>query len=106
MRSAVTDLDPGLPTDPRPPRRRRSAARTPALVDPADVPEDAAGRVELIAIRAPADVLDSGDAAPAPPAGPTGWLMPLVLLSNGWVAVGVLMALLVVVFVIGVVFTR
>jgi len=68
------------------------------------VPEDAAGRVELIAVRAPADVLDTGDAPRR--AERASRLMPLALLANGWVAVGVLMGILVVVFVIGVVFTR
>jgi hypothetical protein len=83
------------------PRRRRSATRTPALVDPADVPEDAAGRVELIAVRAPADVLDAGEIEekPAQTADPrvTAWLLSY----RGWAAVAVLIAILVVIFVIG-----
>lgn len=39
----------------RPIRRRRSAVHTPVVVTPIDVPEDAAGRVEIFAVRAPED---------------------------------------------------
>jgi hypothetical protein len=85
------------------PRRRRSVTRTPAFVDPADVPDDAAGRIEVIAVRAPADVLDAGDAepaaAPAPSINPrtVAWLLSY----HGWVAAGVLVAILLVLFIIG-----
>jgi hypothetical protein len=99
----VTELEPP-PPEPRAARRRRSAARTPALIDPVAIPEDAAGRVELIAVRAPADVLDPAE-PPPPPIGESR-LAPAVLTANGWVAVAVLAVLLVIVFVIGVVFTR
>ena len=47
-----------MAADDRQPRRRRSRTLTPALVDPADLPEDAAGRIALIVVRAPDDVTD------------------------------------------------
>ena len=49
----------------RSPRRRRSVAVAPALLDPAELPEDAPGRVKLIAVEAPADIVDA-PAAPPP----------------------------------------
>ena len=49
-------------------RRRRSVAVAPALLDPAELPEDAPGRVRLIAVAAPADILDAPAPASAPPA--------------------------------------
>jgi hypothetical protein len=70
-------------------------------VDPADVPDDAAGRIEVIAVRAPADVLDAGEAEPeaAPSINPrtVAWLLSY----QGWVAAGVLVAILLVLFIIG-----
>lgn len=89
------------------PRRRRSAARTPAIVDPADIPEDAAGRIEVIVVRAPADVIDPGD-RPEPPDGPPqpSRLVQMVLAYRGWVAIGVLVAVIVVLFVLGITLTR
>ena len=48
----------------RSPRRRRSVAVAPALLDPAELPEDAPGRVKLIAVDAPpASYLFSAEAA-------------------------------------------
>jgi hypothetical protein len=87
------------------PRRRRSVARSPVVVDPADIPEDAAGRVEVIAIRAPADVIDPGDVHDPPPPRPSR-LVELALMRDSWPAVAVIVAVLVVVFVIGMVATR
>ncbi len=80
-------------------RRRRSVAVAPALLDPAELPEDAPGRVKLIAVAAPADILD----APAPvAAAPVAERSPSVLaLAGGWVPVAVVGALIVVIFVIG-----
>ena len=77
----------------------------PAVIDPADVPDDAAGRVELIAVRAPADVVDPVDVPSTRPRRESR-LMPLVLMSDGWVAVGVLAAILVSLFLIGLAFTH
>jgi hypothetical protein len=37
-------------------RRRRSAVQVPTVVSPMDAPDDAEGRVEIIVVRAPADV--------------------------------------------------
>jgi hypothetical protein len=56
--------------DDRQPRRRRSRTLTPALVDPADLPEDAAGRIALIVVRAPDDVTDPRPDAALPPPPP------------------------------------
>jgi len=91
------------------PRRRRSAARTPVVIDPADIPEDASGRVEVLAVRAPADVYDPADRPPdesaaAPPA--PSRAVELLLTADGWVAVGVVGALVLVLFLIGMLLTR
>ena len=94
----------------RPVRRRRSVARTPALVAPIDIPEDAPGRVAFIAVRAPADVVaprpaadaDTGELAPPPEEHATAWLSQW----GGWLAVGALVALLAVLFVVGMAVTR
>ncbi len=84
-------------------RRRRSVAVAPALLDPAELPEDAPGRVKLIAVAAPADILD----APAPTATPVAERSPsLLAASGGWVAVAVAGAVIVVIFVIGMLLTR
>ena len=88
------------------PRRRRSVARTPALLEPVQLAEDAAGRVEVIAIRAPADVLEPSEpvAEPIPPA--ESRTLQMLLSEDGWIAMGVLAAILVVVFLIGLRFTH
>jgi len=91
----------------RTPRRRRSVARNPALVAPADIPEDAPGRVAFIAVRAPEDrVAPNQVTEPAKPAAsrpePPAWLIEW----GGWIAVGGLGVLLVVLFLIGLAFTR
>jgi hypothetical protein len=82
-------------------------ARSPALVDPADIPDDAPGRVALIAVRAPEDTLDSAPASGTadPPAGPVG-LAGLGAALDGWLVVGLLAALLLVVFIVGMAVTR
>jgi hypothetical protein len=84
-------------------RRRRSVAVAPALLDPAELPEDAPGRVKLIAVAAPADILDAP--AAAPPA--VVERSPSVLAAyGGWVAVAVAGAVILVIFVIGMLVTR
>ena len=84
-------------------RRRRSVAVAPALLDPAELPEDAPGRVKLIAVAAPADILD----APAPHRNAGGRRSPsLLAASGGWVAVAVAGVVIVVIFVIGMLLTR
>jgi len=94
-------------TEARGSRRRRSVARSPALVDPADIPDDAAGRVALIAVRAPDDSVGPGDAAAADQAGrPLAWMAELLNAWGGWLVVALLAAALLVVFVIGLAFTR
>lgn len=91
----------------RAPRRRRSVARSPALVAPADIPEDAAGRVAFIAVRTPEDRLAPPVVAEATrSAAPQPQLPPWVSEWGGWIAVGVLAVLLVIVFLIGWRFTK
>ena len=87
------------------PRRRRSVSRSPVIVDPADVPDDAAGRVEVIAIRAPADVIDPGEVPPLPPPRPSRFVHA-VMAYDGWATVTVLGVLLIMLFVIGMVLTH
>jgi hypothetical protein len=85
------------------PRRRRSVDHTPALVDPADIPDDARGRVELIAVRAPADVVEDTVETPPPPPEPATGLVATLLRTDAWVVAGVIMAVLLAVFIIGMV---
>jgi hypothetical protein len=81
-------------------RRRRSVAVAPALLDPAELPEDAPGRVKLIAVAAPADILDAPAPAAAGPA-PVERSQSLLAVAGGWVPVAVAGAVIVVIFVIG-----
>jgi hypothetical protein len=84
-------------------RRRRSVAVAPALLDPAELPDDAPGRVKLIAVAAPADILD----APAPAAPAVVERSPSLLAAGeGWVLVAVAGAVIVVIFVVGMLLTR
>lgn len=89
-------------------RRRRSAAGLRALVEPADIPGDAEGRVEFVAIRIEEDhpaigvdggppEPDAGHAAERGEAGPEG---------RGWSAVVAVGAVLVIVFLVGILITR
>jgi hypothetical protein len=84
-------------------RRRRSVAVAPALLDPAELPEDAPGRVKLIAVAAPADIVDS-PAAPAPPAVERS--PSLLAAGEGWIPVAVAGVVIVAIFVIGMLLTR
>jgi hypothetical protein len=90
----------------RPIRRRRSAAHSPVVVAPIDIPEDAEGRVEIFAVRAPEDAPEAVPAAPAFGSAPlaaerAGWTEELLGLRSGWVAVLILAALLAALFVVG-----
>jgi hypothetical protein len=87
----------------RSPRRRRSVAVAPALLDPAELPEDAPGRVTLIAVDAPDDIVGSPLAAPTPPVVAS---TSILALGEGWVAVGVAGLVIVVIFVVGMLLTR
>jgi hypothetical protein len=86
--------------DPRLHRPRRSVARLPALVSPVDIPEDAEGRIEFVVVRAGADRDQPAPRGGAPPAEAAGRVRHLLSLGSGWVAVGGLAAVLVVVFVV------
>ncbi|MGD0194507.1 MAG: hypothetical protein ABSC35_06565 [Candidatus Dormibacteria bacterium] len=83
-------------------RRRRSVAVAPALLDPAELPEDAPGRVKLIAVAAPADILDAPATLP-----PSVTRSPSFLAAGeGWIPVAVAGAVIVVIFVVGMLLTR
>ncbi len=86
----------------RSPRRRRSVAVAPALLDPAELPEDAPGRVKLIAVDAPADILD----APATPPPTAGRAPSLLAAGDGWIPVAVAGAVIVAVFIVGMLLTH
>jgi hypothetical protein len=88
----------------RSPRRRRSVAVAPALLDPAELPEDAAGRVALISVEAPEDILGVPAAAvPQPPA----VAQPSFLgASGGWVVAGFAGVVIIAIFVFGMLLTR
>jgi hypothetical protein len=83
-------------------RRRRSVAVAPALLDPAELPEDAPGRVKLIAVEAPADIID------APATLPTAVTSSQSLLAagGGWIPVAVAGVVIVAIFVVGMLLTR
>lgn len=83
-------------------RRRRSVAVAPALLDPAELPDDAPGRVKLITVEAPADILDS----PAAPAAPVPHASSLLAAGGGWIPVAVAGVVIVAIFVIGMLLTR
>lgn len=87
----------------RSPRRRRSVAVAPALLDPAELPEDAPGRVRLIAVDAPDDIVGAPLTAPTPPVVAS---TSILALGEGWVAVGVAGLVIVVIFVVGMLLTR
>ena len=81
-------------------RRRRRAGLLPPLPAPADIPEDAPGRVEILAMEVVSPVPVR---PPAPPRTPSrGTPLPI----GGWEAVAALAAVLVVVFVVGLLATR
>jgi hypothetical protein len=86
--------------DARRERRRRSAVRLPALVSPMDIPEDAEGRVDFAVIRGGADHDEPAAAESAAAAESDDWVRRLLTLGSGWVAVAVVAAGLVVVFVV------
>jgi hypothetical protein len=87
----------------RSPRRRRSVAVAPALLDPAELPEDAPGRVTLIAVDAPDDILGTPGAAARPPVVASSSILAA---GEGWFAVGVAGLVIVVIFVVGMLLTR
>jgi hypothetical protein len=83
-------------------RRRRSVAVAPALLDPAELPEDAPGRVKLISVEAPADIID----APGPVAPPVARSPSLMTVAGGWIPVAVAGVVILAIFVLGMVLTR
>jgi hypothetical protein len=91
-------------------RRRRSASLLPPLPSPTDIPEDAPGRVAILAMgpppgtehEAPAPEPSSPPVAAPAPVTPVGGAAPLA----GWLPVLTLGVALVLVFVVGVLVTR
>jgi len=81
-------------------RHRRSAARLPAVITPVDIPEDAEGRIDIVVIRAAPDRDEPGFGEPGASAPGGDWVRDLLTMGSGWVAVGGLAALLIVVFVV------
>ena len=88
----------------RSPRRRRSVAVAPALLDPAELPEDAAGRVTLITVEAPTDILGTPGAIPTEP--PAAVAPSFLAASDGWVVVAIAGVAIVAIFVVGMLLTH
>ena len=88
----------------RTPRRRRSVAVAPALLDPAELPEDAPGRVKLIVVEAPADIVDAPP-GPAPRVAPSS-SPSLLAAGGGWIPVAVAGAVIVAIFIVGMLLTQ
>jgi hypothetical protein len=86
--------------DARRERRRRSAARLPALVSPVDIPEDAEGRIDFAVVRGGPDRDEPASGESPASAKPEDRVRRLLTLGSGWVAVAVLTTGLVVVFVV------
>ena len=86
--------------EPRPQRRRRSAARLPALVAPVDIPEDAQGRVEFLVLRAPADRDEPASDSVIPAPARRDRVKELLTAGSGWPAVALLAAVLALVFAV------
>jgi hypothetical protein len=85
------------------PRRRRSAVVLPTLVDRVELPEDALGRVELIAMGADDPVPEP---LPAPLPAAEAIAESATAPPPGWNVVGVTAAILILLFVIGMLVTR
>jgi len=80
-------------------RRRRTAARLPVVVTPVDIPEDAEGRIEFVVVRADADRDEREPGETTAPAASEDRVRDLLTVGSGWVAVGALAAVLIVLFV-------
>jgi hypothetical protein len=88
----------------RTPRRRRSVAVAPALLDPAELPEDAPGRVAIISVAAPDDIVGAPvPTAPPPPLIPQPSFLGA---AGGWVVAGFAGVVIVAIFVFGMLLTR
>jgi len=62
--------------------------------------------VEVLAVRAPADVIDPGERPPEVVAVTPSRVVEALLQHGGWIAVGVLGAVIVVLFVLGMTLIR
>lgn len=70
-------------------------------VERAQLAADAAGRVEVVALRPPADVLEPAEPAPPPLERRESRVLSATMIYDGWVAIGILAAVLTVVFILG-----
>ena len=70
-------------------------------VERAQLAADAAGRVEVIALRPPADVLEPPEPEPPPVARRESRVLSWVMSYEGWAAIAGLAVLLAVVFILG-----
>jgi hypothetical protein len=110
--ATVTPLDAPAPPGQAARRRRRSASLLPPLPSPADIPDDAAGRVEIFAIATLPDVtLPNSSVLTPPTTSPDTEPAPIAAVAGtgalaGWLPVLILGVVLVVVFVFGVLVTR
>ena len=97
----MSEIEPTqLQARPRPAAsERRGTGRI--SVERAQLAPDAAGRVEVIALRAPADVLEPPEPAPPPVARRESRSLSWAMSYEGWAAIAALAAVLVVVFVLG-----
>ena len=97
------------PTQLQAPPRSASSHRTGTgrvTVERAQLAADAPGRVEVVVLRPPADVLEPAEPAPPPVERGESLLLTRLMIYDGWVAIATLAALLVAVFVLGLWFTR
>jgi hypothetical protein len=79
-------------------------AVAPALLDPAELPEDATGRVALISVDAPDDIV--GAPGPAPSAPAVASAPSALVAGDGWVIVAITGIVIVVIFVVGMLLTH
>ena len=97
----MSEIEPAqLPARPRSTSRRRHGTGR-VTVEGAQLAPDAAGRVEVIALRPPADVLEPAEPAPPPVERAESRVLAALMIDDGWVAIGTMSALLAVVFVLG-----
>lgn len=88
-------------------RRRRSATLLPPLPSATDVPEDAPGRVAIVAVPLPPEAAAASESSPPAPVQPA----PITVVGGeaplaGWLPVLALGVALVILFVVGVLVTR
>lgn len=97
----MSEIEPTqLQARPRPASSGRAGTGR-VTVERAQLAADAVGRVEVVALRPPADVLEPAEPAPPPVERGESRLLSRVMIYDGWVAIGIVCALVAVVFVLG-----